>query len=56
MKKKLIIGLILLLVLGSVFLFCSTRRINLSYDSDGNLVSKSGFTVKFSVSEKYTDK
>lgn len=56
MKKKLIIGLILLLVLGSVFLFCSTRRINLSYDSDGNLVSKSGFTVKFSGSEKYTDK
>lgn len=56
MKKKLIIGLILLLVLGSVFLFCSTRRINLSYDSDGNLVYKSGFTVKFSGSEKYTDK
>ena len=56
MKKKLIIGLILLLVLGSVFLFCSTRRINLSYDSDGNLVSKSRFTVKFSGSEKYTDK
>lgn len=56
MKKKLIIGLILLLVLGSVFLFCSTRRINFSYDSDGNLVSKSGFTVKFSGSEKYTDK
>ena len=56
MKKKLIIGLILLLVLGAVFVFCSTRRINLSFNDDGSLVASGGFTVKFSGSEKYTDK
>ena len=56
MKKKLIIGLILLLVLGAVFVFCSTRRINLSFNDDGSLVASSGFNVKFSGSEKYTDK
>ena len=56
MKKKLIIGLILLLVLGAVFVFCSTRRINLSFNDDGSLVASDGFTVKFSGSEKYTDK
>lgn len=56
MKKKLIIGLIVILVLGAIFLFCSTRRISLSFDKDGNLVSKEGYVVKFSGSEKYTDK
>lgn len=56
MKKKLIIALILLLVLGAVFVFCSTRRINLSFNDDGSLVASGGFAVKFSGSEKYTDK
>lgn len=56
MKKKVIISLIFILVIGAIVFFCSTRRINLDFDAEGNLVSSDGFVVKFSGSEKYTDK
>ena len=47
--------MIIVFVLGAIFLFCSTRRINLSFNSKGSLVAKDGIVIEFSGSEKYTD-
>ncbi len=55
MKKKVIICLILMSIIGGFVFFCATRRINLSFDEGGRLDGDSGITVKFSGSEKYTD-
>lgn len=55
MKKRIIIGLILILVIGTVGAFVATRNINLIFDEAGNLVATDGFRVHFSGSEKYTD-
>lgn len=55
MKKRIIIGLILILVIGAIGAFAATRTINLIFDEAGNLVSTDGFRVQFSGSEKYTD-
>lgn len=55
MKKKIIIILIIVLVLGGIFAFCATRQLNLDYDVNGHLVAEDGFRVKFVGSEKYTD-
>ena len=55
MKKKIIIILIIVLVLGGIFAFCATRQLKLDYDASGHLVAGDGFRVKFVGSEKYTD-
>lgn len=55
MKKKIIVILISLLVLGGLFALGATRQINLDFDGTGKLISGSGFNVKFTGSEKYTD-
>ena len=56
MKKKIIIILIIVLVLGGIFAFGATRQLNLEFDVDGHLIAEEGFRVEFEGSEKYTDK
>lgn len=56
MKKKVIICLILMSIIGAFVFFCATRRINLTFDEREGLASDSGITIEFSGSEKYTDK
>lgn len=56
MKKRVIICLILMSVIGVAMLFCVTRKITLEFDESGKLISDEGITVRFSGSEKYTDK
>lgn len=56
MKKKVIMCLILMSIMGAFVFFCATRRINLTFDEREGLASDSGITIEFSGSEKYTDK
>lgn len=55
MKKRIIIAIIAVVLLALLTFFCSTLRISLNFDSDGNLKSEGTFTVKFQGSDKYTD-
>ena len=56
MKKKIVIILIFVAILGGIFAFCATRQLNLQFDADGNMTAKEGFRVSFVGSEKYSDK
>lgn len=57
MKKKLIAFAVFLLVLGGVFYVGYTRRISMSFDSEGYLLKNDGmFTISFEGSKQYTDK
>lgn len=56
MKKKVITGIVAVLILGAVIYVCMTRRINLNFDSEGKLIRNGGmFTVSFEGSDQYTD-
>ena len=56
MKKKLVIIVLAILAMAGIALYCSTWRINMSFDSDGNInKTDAGFTIAFDGSEKYTD-
>lgn len=56
MRKKLVIILLALLAMAAVVFYCSTWRINMSFDSEGDMVEgSSGFTIAFEGSDKYTD-
>lgn len=57
MKKKIIIVLVVIALIGAVAAYCATWRINMAFDAEGTLVEgTSGFTVTFEGSVKYTDR
>lgn len=53
--KKLIIGITVLLILGGIVFFCSTLRISLTYNNEGELTGEGGISITFSGSNQYTD-
>jgi len=55
LNRKIIIGILGALLLVSLVVFCSTLRIGLSFDSDGNVKDNGTFTITFNGSEQYTD-
>ena len=57
MKKKIIIILAAMVVLGAIAAYCATWRINMAFTETGELAKgTSGFTILFEGSDKYTDK
>ena len=56
MKKKVITGILAVLLLGAVAYVCLTLRINLNFGSEGELIQNGGmFTISFEGSDQYTD-
>ena len=56
MRKKLVIILLAVLAIAGMVYYCSTWRINMAFDSEGDMADGlSGFTIAFEGSEKYTD-
>ncbi len=57
MKKRLLIIVIAIILLAGLGVYCSTWRINMAFDNQGDMVdSSSGFTISFEGSDRYTDK
>lgn len=56
MRKKLLIIFLAVLAIAGIAFYCSTWRMNMSFDSEGNLIENdTGFTIAFDGSDKYTD-
>lgn len=56
MKKKVITGILAVLLLGAVVYVCLTFRIDLNFNSEGELIQNGGtFTITFEGSEQYND-
>lgn len=57
MKKKVIIILAAMVILGAIAAYCSTWRINMTFSDSGEMLKgTSGFLMSFDGSDKYTDK